>query len=640
MEPESQTTWDDELSPEQRTYASHPARIVRLVAGPGTGKTRVMTRRVAYLVEESGINPKSILALTFSRAAARELRERLEVLLGVAVGDRPGVYTLHAFALRQLLRNRGAPTLPHPIRIADDYDERWVVHEEIATLAHLRVREVQKEFRNLASDWETLEAEDDAWERRHPNPGFLGAWRRHREIYGYTLRAELVYALKKALDEDPDLEMEPEFEHVLADEYQDLNKCELAVLERLVGDERTLFVAGDDDQSIYGFRNAFPIGLREFGETYGGAEDGELIECHRCDRDILAMALNVAEQDVDRIPKQLRARDGAEAGQVEAFSFRSITHEANVIAQICRQLVDEAGIQPGNILLLLRSDPRGLYSQPIISALGERNLDAELPTDPFKILDDGFPRQVMCVLRLLRDRGDGLAWRELLKLRDNNLGDGSLMAIYRLADERGERYHKSLQVIADDPNMLDHPRRRRIADEVGTIEAMLDALADALESTPEEGLESILEALGFPTGEDRDAVVELLLGLPTDEEGEPTLGDIETALHSSRGAMDEAEKAGDPNRVQIMSMHAAKGLTADAVIIAACDDDLMPGETENRRELDDQRRLLYVSLTRARHHLFITYARTRAGRQSHMLGVPETRTFTRFLRDYMQPIAQ
>src|SRR5438270_3955478 len=146
--------WDDDLSPEQREYASHGAQILRLVAGPGTGKTRVITRRVAYLVEALEVPARSILALTFSRAAAGELRERLESLLGVEVGDRPAVYTLHAFALRQLLLNKGAPNLPHPIRIADDFDERWVVFEEIKALTGLRVKAVEREFQNLASDWE------------------------------------------------------------------------------------------------------------------------------------------------------------------------------------------------------------------------------------------------------------------------------------------------------------------------------------------------------------------------------------------------------------------------------------------------------------------------------------------------------
>lgn len=182
-----------------------------------------MTRRVAYLVEEADVEAGQILALTFSRAAARELRQRLELLLG-AEADRPVVSTLHSFALRQLIRNAGAPTLPAPIQIADDYDERWVIQEEIAMLTNMSVKRVQREFQNLAADWETLRADEDVWEHQHPVPAFLGAWQRHREIYGYTLRAELVYALKKAFDQDPNFELERDFLHVLVDEYQDLNR--------------------------------------------------------------------------------------------------------------------------------------------------------------------------------------------------------------------------------------------------------------------------------------------------------------------------------------------------------------------------------------------------------------------------------
>ena len=325
-----------------------------------------MSRRVAYLIEERGVEPSAILALTFSRAAARELRERLEVLLGSETGDRPAVSTLHAWSLRQLLRNHGAPSLPHPIRIADDYDERWVIQEELKELAGMNVRRVRDELQALASDWETLAADDDEWERRFPNPQFLGAWRRHREIYGYTLRAELVYAVKKALDEDENFELERDFTHVLVDEYQDLNRCEIRVIQQLIAGERRLFVAGDDDQSIYGFRNAFPLGLREFGESYPGAHDGELEECHRCDRAILRLALAVAEQDVDRIPKELHARPDAGEGVVETYRFPNGTSEARGIAELCRRLRDDEGVEPGGILVLLRSDPQHVYSDPIV----------------------------------------------------------------------------------------------------------------------------------------------------------------------------------------------------------------------------------------------------------------------------------
>jgi DNA helicase II / ATP-dependent DNA helicase PcrA len=593
-----------------------------------------MTRRVAYLIEAVGVEPGEILALTFSRAAARELRERLETLLGEETGERPGVYTLHAFALRQLLRQQGAPTLPSPIRIADDGDERWVIQEELAWLTDLRVRQVRQEFQNLASDWETLKAHEDEWERQHPNARFLGAWRRHRRVYGYTLRAELVYALKKALDEDPDMELEQEYSHVLADEYQDLNRCEIAVMEHLVGEGRSLFVAGDDDQSIYGFRNAFPLGLREFSSGFPEADDGELVECHRCDSDILRMALNVAEQDENRIPKELRPVEGAAAGQVEAHSFRTSIEEASGIADICRQLHDQADVASGNMLVLLRSDPRGVYSRPIIDALSAVGLAAEVPADPLALLGTEDGRQVVLLLRLLADREDGLAWRQMLKLRDNRVGDGALLAIYRTADSRGERYHDTLSAIAARSEVLEHQSRRRVAEDVQRIHELLDGLQEYLEGPADEGVTALIDAIGVDPDE-REGIEELLLSVVVDED--PTLKDVEEALHSSRGALDETQRSGDEDLIPIMTMHSAKGLTAEAVIVAACDDELVPGEPEDRRGLDDERRLLYVSLTRAKHYLFVTYARRRPGQQSHILGLPIARTYTQFLRDYLLP---
>lgn len=635
--------WDDELSEEQGRLASHSDLIVRLVAGPGTGKTRVMTRRVAYLVENQGINPGAILALTFSRAAAQELRERLEVLLGKEAGDRPTVSTLHAFALRQLLLTGSAPTLPQPIRIADDYDERNVIKEEIAEQMGqgFGIRKVQRELELLAADWESLKADADEWEKGFPNPRFLEAWRRHRAAYGYTLRAELVYALKKALDENPDLHLEPAFTHVLVDEYQDLNKCELAVLERLTAGGRSLFVAGDDDQSIYGFRKAFPQGLREFGTTYPGAAEEELAECHRCDRNILALALSVAEQDVNRIEKELGPRSDAEDGHVEARSYPNISAEARGVAAISHELV-ESGVIPRSILILLRNDPGGIYSRRLIDALAEQGLDAELPSDPLAILDGEDGRRLVCLLRLLQEPDHDLAWREFLKLRANTLGAGTLFAIFELAAERQIRFFEALGIIEGDPSQLESTRKLVVADEVTAIKELLASLVDAVDAPAQEGLLRAMGATGIEDGELRDEISDLLLELVADDD-EAGLGQIEEALHAARSNWDRDEEAGDEQKVKIMTMHAAKGLTADAVIVAACENELLPGWPEDERARDDERRLLYVSLTRARHHLYLTFARTRTGQQAHRLQSPTpgltSRTFTEFLRDYIVPVA-
>ncbi|MEW6367743.1 MAG: UvrD-helicase domain-containing protein [Acidobacteriota bacterium] len=160
--------WDDHLLPEQRVAAAHSGAHARLLAGPGTGKTLTLTRHICYLVERKCIPPEEIVAVTFTRAAARELRRRTEDVLGT--GRAPRVSTLHSFALRQLLRNATRVTaLPQPLRIADDWEERHIILEDLKSLLGLKwVNEARALLNDLSADWQSLTADGADWERRFP----------------------------------------------------------------------------------------------------------------------------------------------------------------------------------------------------------------------------------------------------------------------------------------------------------------------------------------------------------------------------------------------------------------------------------------------------------------------------------------
>ena len=179
--------WDRDLTATQKKAASHIGYHARLLAGPGTGKTLTMTRRILWLITEKGVSPSQILALTFTRAAASELRRNLKYNLEERGVDLPRVSTLHSFALRQIIRNASLTALPQPLRIADDYEERQIIIEELSNLIGVKVRETQKLLNELSSDWQKLTADTPDWVTRFPNPQFLGAWKQHREVYGYTL---------------------------------------------------------------------------------------------------------------------------------------------------------------------------------------------------------------------------------------------------------------------------------------------------------------------------------------------------------------------------------------------------------------------------------------------------------------------
>lgn len=619
--------WAEGLTAEQREAAGHVGNDARLLAGPGTGKTLALTRRIAYLIDDRREDPDSVLALTFTRAAARELRDRVESHLPADLG-RPRITTLHSFALRQLLRNSGAvPALPHPLRIADDWEERHIVLEDLKSMLNLtRIDDARDLLNQLSADWQELTADEEGWDDRFPNPAFLGAWNEHRTIYGYVLRSELVYQLKRALEQVGDLDLEGPPRHVLVDEYQDLNRCDLAVVKALDDRGAEIYGAGDDDQSIYGFRKAHPLGIRRFPDDYPGSADLSLDVCKRCDRNILALALFVAEQDYARIPKPIRSDEGRDEGEVAILRFGDQTDEALGIARVCRHLIESDEVLPEKILILLRTDRNRAFSSEIRTALEVSNVPVTSRTTSEGPLDENDGRLVLALLRLCANGNDHLAWRTALQIRANQIGPVAIRAIYELARRLGATFSEALEGVVEDATLLPAPHGTRVQTEVGDLRA---ALAEC-------------DVENLDTREIFRVIVHRVV--ETEERAELLLAELELALDDgmsledylrNREAADEGiQQDLETGRVNILTMHQAKGLTADAVIVAAAEDEYIPGRAEGDA-IGDERRLLYVSLTRARHALFVTYCERRIGTQRYTgrTSGASSRHLTRFLRD-------
>lgn len=610
--------WDHGLLPDQRTAACHVGQHARLLAGPGTGKTLTLTRRICYLVEDRGVESDTIVALTFTRAAALELRQRVEAELGA---DRlPRIVTLHSFALRQLLRNANRITLlPQPLRIADDWEERHIVLEDLKALLNLnRVSDARDLLNDLSADWQSLTADEADWEGRFPNPQFLGAWREHRRVYGYVLRAELVYQLKRALEMIDDFAIEGTPRHLLVDEYQDLNRCDLAVVRAIGERGAEVFGAGDDDQSIYGFRKAHPDGIRRFSQDYQPSQPLALEICKRCDPAILDLALYVARQDHRRLEKPLRCDDGRTGGEVALLRFTDQNQEAGAVAGICKHLIDQIGYQPHDILILLRSDRNGAFSSVVNAALQREGIGVAIATAEGDSLDESSGRQVLALLHLAINAEDHLAWRTLLQLRSNGLGAQGIATLYQRATATGTTFTDAIRAVAADPTLIAR-HGNRIKTEFETITAVLDQLnVEAAHDGDAEAAEAVLEVV--------EQAIRLVTGSP-EEAGAIRLR-FETASHATHitslehllralEVSDEGlEQEVEEGRVNILTMHRAKGLTAKAVIVVAAEDEYIPGRAGGD-QIDDERRLLYVSLTRAKHYLFMTFCQRRTGPQQH-----------------------
>jgi len=505
---------------------------------------------------------------------------------------------------------------------------------------------MREKFAELSSDWQSLAVEDPGY--RPADPRFMGAWQRHRKVYGYTLRSELVWQLKHAVEENPDeFALEVPIQHLLIDEYQDLNKCDLAVIRILATRGAEVFCTGDDDQSIYGFRRAHPARIRRFLDEYQPSTPLELDICWRCDRAIIAVGQYVANLDPLRLEKPLNPRDDAGDGEVHLLRFPNEYLEAWGVASICKFLTEAEGYDPDDILVLLRSDHQRRYSSVLESAIGRTGLEVKVRSERGGPIDESPGRHLLCLMRLSVNDCDDLSWCTIFQLvgRRNQIGPKTISDIYDYAIESGLRFYQVLQRIEENPGLIS--RGKFVQQEMAAIRELTAQLAELAgtelpdvqdEAERARAREELLEQLAdfteiiIPSREDRQVILAHVRKV-AERSDVAAFGQLLDAL---TGPEDTFDQELEPGKINILTMHRAKGLSAKAVIIVAAEEQLIPGDAVGE-DFDDQRRLLYVSLTRAKHRLYITYCNRREGRQKHSgsdSGNPR-RTLTPFLRGAM-----
>jgi DNA helicase-2/ATP-dependent DNA helicase PcrA len=578
-----------------------------LLAGPGTGKTLTLTKRIVRLLSED-VNPLSILAFTFTRFAAGELRKRVQNELAEEEESLPRISTLHSYALRELLRNASRTKLPQPLRIADDWEEEEIIIQEMQAILGAKKKGVRELFFKLSADWQQLTADRKDWERTFPDPKFLGTWREHREIYGYTLRAELVYQLKTSLQEE-DLGLEGPPRQLLVDEYQDLNPCDLEVVRQLASRGCEIYAAGDDDQSIYGFRQAEPEGIRKFPDEFKPSKKLELRSCKRCDKAILDLGLYVARQDPRRIEKPLEpATEGL--GEVKLLRFPDGANEALGIGEICQWLVKRKKVEPHDVLILLRSDRRKIFSNPIRAALLGAGVPVAIASNPLEPLETEEGREFLALLKLIVNTQDHLAWRSILQVRKNGLGSETFAKIYEVARRSKVRFYDALLLVASDPTEIG-PKGSRIKAETEVLRDKIKSYQPPPKEDVVGWLDKVIEA-EIENTQVRSDVAELF----RESAGEGSVDSLNELLKATTVSLGDKEQDAPKGVASIMTMHQAKGLTATAVFVAAAENEYIPGRAAGK-DIDDERRLLYVSLTRARQFLFVTFANKRTGEQKY-----------------------
>jgi len=587
---------------EQKAILSHrPGRHARILAGPGTGKSATLVALLDLLLTEKAAIKLKLL--TFTRAATSELARKVSEHPAAVLG-RPS--TVHSFAISILLRNPGAGDLPQPLRIADDWEYHSVVRWSLGKRVGVSAKTIDRLVTELAANWQSLKPEEDPRVDSKDRSRFLGAWNEDREILGYTLLGELPYALKNSLQNYVDLEG-VDYDLLIVDEYQDLNACDLELL-RLISERGCSVVgAGDDDQSIYNFRKAAPEGIRRFLEDYPGAADYALSITQRCGRDIVEWANYVICGDPDR-PKSRQSlipADSCPAGECALLSFANEVEEAESIALLVQKLT--GNVPPSEILVLLRGDHNGAFSKPLKEALTKLNIPFSDPDAVRRMLEEPDNRQLIEVLRLLVNREDSLSWASILVLADG-VGPAFFEYIYGLAREMRQRFGRALldayaRDFSGGPTSSAAKAQRLIKEILKWVDAK-----SAEKKKDGEGCGAwILRTAkgGIAPAPSKD-LAELLLAMDDLVEEEQGLGRYLSQIAPLGRDRAQAESKG----VRIMTMGGAKGLTVEATIVMAAETGVIPRPD---CEIAEERRLLYVAMTRAKRYLFVTWARRRKG---------------------------
>jgi len=586
---------------EQQAVIDHDiTRSARILAGPGTGKSATVVR-LMLRIGEAG---KKGRLLTFTRAATNELKEKVaehpEVL------DEPS--TVHSFAIATLLANPGTSGLPEPIRIADDWEWKVLIRVHLGNLIDCDVRLVERASAEMASNWESLEEFEDPNLPADIRNRFAGAWEQHRRIFGYSLLSELPFRLLRALEDHQDLDL-GQWEFLVVDEYQDLNQCDLSVLKQITYRGRSLIGAGDDDQSIYSFRRAHPIGIRRFVEDdYPGADDYKLSISQRCATSILNWARHVIEGLPGRPSRPaLTAAAHCLPGEARYLRFNNWDQEADGVARLVQWLTQTKGVAPEDVAIMFRSNHNQAWSGPLSERLQLYGVPVVNTGEVPEVLSEPSNRRLLALARLVVDKNDSLAWWTMLHLT-RGIGPAVRDHFYDAAVGANHRFvDQLLQEHAAGYPTLSAGQAQRVRDVVQPTLELIEQVDIHAADLGAGGWGAWLSKQAPTFGGCEDRFSTLLTDIDSVVDREDGLGRFLSQVQPVGKDLRSGRAAG---AVRLMSMASSKGLTVRAAIVVGVEQGVVPLPTGHP---DEERRLLYVAMTRSTEYLFLTWSGRRLG---------------------------
>ena len=625
----------DSLNEAQREAVSAPPDPLLVLAGAGSGKTRVLVHRIAWLMQVEQIPPTSIMAVTFTNKAAREMRGRIEQMLGMSTR---GMWfgTFHGLAHRLLRAHWQDAGLPENFQVLDSDDQLRLIKR---VLRELRIDESRWQPRQV--QWFINGQKDEGLRSSHIEDHgdhfvatMLKVYRQYEEQCrrsGLVDFGELLLRSHELWLERPELKAhyQRRFRHMLVDEFQDTNSIQYAWLRVLAGDRIPMTVVGDDDQSIYGWRGARIENIQQFQQDFPGSRLVRLEQNYRSTKTILDSANALIAHNQGRLGKHLWT-DGEAGDPIALYAAFNEQDEANYIADSIAEWVNQ-GNRRDEVAILYRSNAQS-------RVLEESLLRQAIPYRVYgglRFYDRQEIRNALGYLRLVHYRHDDAAFERVVNVPARGIGAKTL------EDLRAAARHDSLSLWDAAQRLLAAGALKgRASNSLRGFVELIEQLADGATDLPLQTLmQRVIRDSGLrdfhasEKGEKGQARVENLdelvnaIGEYEVEEGVDALADF-----IAQAALDAGEAQAEANEdsVQLMTLHAAKGLEFPLVFLAGMEEGLFPHSMslEEPGRMEEERRLAYVGVTRAMQRLVLTYAESRK-----LYGQEKFHALSRFVRE-------
>ena len=611
----------DDLNKPQREAVAAPLGHTRILAGAGSGKTRVLVHRIAWLIQAEALSPANILAVTFTNKAAAEMRGRIEQMLGYPIGGM-WVGTFHGLAHRLLRSHWQEAGLPQGFQILDSDDQLRMIKRIIRGMSLDEAQWPPKQ-----AQWYINGQKDEGLRAAHLQAGedpysqnmlaIYLAYEQACERAGVVDFGELLLRSHELWLKRPDIlaHYQQRFSQILVDEFQDTNTIQYAWIRVLAGQTGHLFIVGDDDQSIYGWRGAKIENIQKFHKDYPDASTVRLEQNYRSTGNILAAANAVIANNSERLGKELWTED-ADGEPIQLYNAYNERDEAAYLVQEVRNWMNQGG-KRSEVAVLYRSNAQ---SRIIEEAL----MQSAVPYRVYgglRFFERAEIKDVLSYLRLISNRRDDAAFERIVNIPTRGIGAATLTQVRQYARETNQSMWQS---------SIDFLQQKILPARAGNALSAFLTLIDSL--TPEDDSMSlheltalVIDESGLRThfakdktekGQGRIENMDELINatrefMRSDDEEEMPLLDAFLA----HAALEAGENQGDQwqDCVQLMTLHSAKGLEFPIVFMVGMEEGLFPGQksSDDPLRLAEERRLCYVGMTRARNTLYLLYTESR-----------------------------